>query len=367
MRGGGREEREHDGRLMQTNARQEEAGRRPGFPVDALALPNRSLAGPGLLSRGLTGLSTPLRLLGVSGLLGLTILVLPDRARDLPESAPRVAELASSLSLPVAMNRRVEVWIRRYLTDQRSVFERYLARQGLYEDMIHDALRRRGMPEDLVYLAAIESGFSPAATSKVAASGMWQFMGPTAQAFGLRIDAYVDERRDPIRATEAALDYLQSLYDQFGSWYLAAAAYNAGPGRVARALAVTDVDVEKGGDEAFYWDIVGHLPVETREYVPKMLAAILLSRAAVDYGFTVESAQPVRFEKVWVPAGTSLKRVAQSVKIPLGKIRELNPHLIRGITPPDGLFPVRVPPGSSSLLVAAMGGRWRKIAVDDDD
>lgn len=292
-------------------------------------------------------------------------MLLPDPAEETADFAPHVAELAPSLSLPVAMNKRVEVWMRRYLTDQRPVFERYLAREGLYSDMIYDALHRRGMPEELIYLAAIESGFSPAATSRVSASGMWQFMGPTAQAYGLRIDAYVDERRDPIRATDAALDYLQSMYDRFGSWYLAAAAYNAGPGRVERALEITDVDVEKGGDEAFYWEIVGHLPAETREYVPKMLAAVLLGRAADKYGFSVEAAKPVRFERVWVPAGTSLRRVAESVKAPLTRIRELNPHLIRGITPPEGIFPVRVPPGSAPLLVAAMGGRWRKFAVDD--
>lgn len=298
-------------------------------------------------------------------MVALSLLLAPARTEEITGTPPHVSDLAPALSLPVAMNQKVEIWMQRYLTDQRPVFERYLAREGLYADMIQDALRRRSMPEELVYLAAIESGYSPGAVSRVAASGMWQFMGPTAQAFGLRIDSYVDERRDPVRATEAALDYLQSLYDQFGSWYLAAAAYNAGPARVARALQITAVDVDKGGDEAFYWEVSEHLPAETREYVPKMLAAILLGRAAEKYGFSVEQAKPIRYDRVWVPAGTSLRRVAEAVGAPLTRIRNLNPHLIRGVTPPEGLFPVRVPPGSSPLLVAAMGGRWRKIVVDD--
>ena len=147
------------------------------------------------------------------------------------------------------------------------------------------------MPEDLIYLAAIESGFSPGATSRVSASGMWQFMGPTAQQFGLRIDEYVDERRDPIRATEAALDYLQALHAQFGSWYLAAAAYNAGPSRVDRSpenLCSGGVT----GEEDLYWEIIEHLPRETRAYVPKMLALIVLGGAAEDYGFDVERVRP---------------------------------------------------------------------------
>jgi len=219
------------------------------------------------------------------------------------------------------------------------------------------------MPEDLVYLAAIESGFSPAATSAVSASGMWQFMSPTARALGLRIDEYVDERRDPVRATEAALDYLQSLHQQFGSWYLAAAAYNAGPGRVAKALGSHAGDA--AGDEEIYWEILEHLPRETRAYVPKMLALIVLGHSAEEYGFQVQRASPVEFDRVWVPGGTTLRSVASAVNAPLAQIRDLNPHLIRGVSPPDGLFPVRVPPGTAPLVVAAKGGRWRTVTVDD--
>lgn len=285
------------------------------------------------------------------------------KARDEVALTPLVAELAPSLSLPVSMNERVDHWMQRYLTDQRPEFERYLAREGLYSEMIREALRDRGMPEDLVYLAAIESGFSPRATSRVAASGMWQFMGPTAQQFGLRINEYVDERRDPIRATDAALDYLQALHAEFGSWYLAAAAYNAGPGRVSRALKTHAGD--QTGEEALYWEIIEHLPRETRAYVPKMLALVVLGQAAEAYGFQVERLNPVEYDRVWVPGGTTLRWVAGSLGTDLSEIRDLNPHLIRGVTPPDGLFPLRIPPGTTSRLVASKGGRWRTFSVDD--
>jgi membrane-bound lytic murein transglycosylase D len=296
-------------------------------------------------------------------LLAILPLVGRSGAEEEVSLTPLVAELAPELSLPVSMNERVERWMQRYLNDQRPAFERYLAREGLYSEMIKESLRARGMPQELYYLAAIESGFSPRATSRVFAIGMWQFMGPTAQEFGLRIDEYVDERRDPYRATEAALDYLQSLHEQFGSWYLAAAAYNAGPGRVARALRAHSGD--QTGEEELYWEIIDHLPRETRAYVPKMLALIVLGQWAENYGFEVEKASPVEYDRVWVPGGTSLRWVARSVESSQSDIRDLNPHLIRGVTPPQGLFPVRIPPGTSAKLVASGGSRWRTFLVDD--
>jgi membrane-bound lytic murein transglycosylase D len=337
--------------------------RRPGFPVNALLIPFRPILGQGMLRR-LPGVLYRLPVLAVLGI--ATAAAFHSSRTDGYEAPvpPQVADLAPTLYLPVDVNDRVERWMRRFLTDLRPDFELYLAREGLYAEMIRDALRERDLPEDLIYLAAIESAFSPVALSSDSASGIWQFMGPTAQQFGLRIDEYVDERRDPVRATEAALDYLQALHGQFGSWYLAAAAYNAGPGRVAQALKYQPTG--EVGDETIYWDIIEHLPLETREYVPKILAAILLSRAAETYGFhLVERATPVHFDRVWVPGGTSLTRVAQSMNLPSSRLRELNPHLVRGVTPPGGMFPLRVPPGESARIVAAMGGRWRTIAVDD--
>ncbi len=337
-------------------------GRRPGFPVSPSHLRFEYLKElPGAIRRRAATIGV---LFPVAALLIVAAAIpMGGRGRVEVSLSPHVAELAPSLTLPVEMNAQVERWMERYLTDQRPDFRRFLEREGLYSEMIREALSRRGMPAELVYLAAVESGFSPRATSRVSAKGMWQFMDPTARAYGLRIDGYVDERRDPFRATEAALDYLQALHDRFGSWYLAAAAYNAGPTRVARAVRAHAGD--RTEPEDIYWEIVDHLPRETRAYVPKMLAAVLLSDAAEDYGFRIQRAQPVEFDRVWVPGGTTLRRVAEAVKVPLGSIRDLNPHLVRGVTPPGELFGVRVPPGSSSKVVASLGHRWRTVNVDD--
>lgn len=265
-----------------------------------------------------------------------------------------------SVRLPVEVNARVQRWVHHYLTDQRRLFQEYLTRGGPYAEMIREKLRARGMPEELMYLAMIESGFSTGATSRVAASGMWQFMRPTAEAYGLRVDSWVDERRDPVRATDAALDYLEGLHERFGSWYLAAAAYNAGPTRVARIVRRHGGDQTSDGE--LYWEIIDQLPRETREYVPKVLAATLLTREAGRYGFDVSSGRPYSFHRVFVPGGTSLRAVARSLDLPVARIRQLNPHLIRGVTPPDVSYPVRVPVGMSEQVVAALSGRRSALA-----
>jgi len=203
------------------------------------------------------------------------------RHQVVPSAVPSaLADMGRELAdaqLPID-NERVKHWMVRFSTTAKPEFERTLSRAGLYSDMIREKLRARGMPEELVYLAMIESGFLTNARSTVLATGMWQFMYPTARALGLRIDAYVDERRDPVKATDAALVYLSELYQQYGSWYLAAAAYNAGPPRVTLALsrrsggwagngifhhAPADENLDGQGDEDLYWEIVDHLPKET--------------------------------------------------------------------------------------------------------
>ncbi len=278
-----------------------------------------------------------------------------------PETPFQVADATAELidaRLPMQVNERVERWVRRFLGSERASFEEYLVREGLYGGAIRDRLRRRGMPEELLYLAMIESGFYASATSPVAASGVWQFMGPTARAYGLTIDAWVDERRDPVRATEAALDYLEELHATFGSWYLAAAAYNAGPGRVRQALRSARLD-GASGDEELYWQIIEHLPRETREYVPKLIAAALLAQQAEHWGFHVEPSLPYLFDQVLVPAGTPLNRVAEVLNVTPELVRELNPHLVRGAVPPDRSVLVRVPQGQSHKVVAALSERQR--------
>jgi len=273
-------------------------------------------------------------------------------------------EDAPVASLPFETNERVRHWLERFTTDQRATMEAFLAHEEVYGGIIRGKLRERGMPEELLYLAGIESGFRPRATSGVAAAGMWQFMGPTAQQYGLRVDEYVDERRDPIRATDAALDYIQYLYDRFGSWYLAAAAYNAGPGRVERALRREGAS---RGDEAVFWDIQHHLPRETREYVPKMIAATMLAREAEAYGFgDVVRELPYAFDRVWVPGGTSLWTVAEATGVKMSHMRALNPHLVGASVPPGETYALRVPVGSTHQVVASIGGGpWGSWAADD--
>jgi membrane-bound lytic murein transglycosylase D len=295
---------------------------------------------------------------GVMAFVALALVALAirgDRSVTIPGELQAVAGDAGSLldtRLPMEVNAEVERWIHRYLGPSREVFEGYLVREGLYGGLIQERLSARGMPEELLYLAMIESGFMASATSPVAASGVWQFMGATARAYGLTVDYWVDERRDPVRATDAALDYLEELYEAFGSWYLAAAAYNAGPGTVTRALARNGV--RSGGDEELYWQISEHLPRETREYVPKILAATLLAQQAEHFGFEVEKSLPYLFDRVMVPGGTSLNRISEVLEIQPSLLRELNPHLIRGTTPPGGTHLVRVPQGDSHRVVASL-------------
>ena len=192
---------------------------------------------------------------------------------------------AARVGLPDIEHARVTSWIKRFTTDQRRSFATYLDRMTKYEPMIAEKLEKRDMPQGLIYLAMIESGFNPTAKSRVAATGLWQFMGPTAREYGLKVTGRTDERKNAARSTDAALEYLADLHDRFGSWYLAAAAYNTGQGRVARIMKQV-TGREKGTDEDFY-RISSRLPKETREYVPKLVAAARIGAEPEKYGFGV--------------------------------------------------------------------------------
>lgn len=178
---------------------------------------------------------------------------------------------------------RVEYHVKRFSGEKRDEFAAMLARKAQYEPMIREKLRRRGMPEDLVYLPMVESGFNLEAHSAQDAIGIWQLVADTARRYGLRIDETVDERRDPEKATDAALSYLSYLYNRFGSWYLAAAAYNSGENRVGRIMSEA-TGSERGTDADYYryWD---KWPGETRDFVPAMVAARRISREPGTYGF----------------------------------------------------------------------------------
>ena len=266
--------------------------------------------------------------------------------------------------LPIEVNEAVERWMLHFTTNRRSIFEDVLSRAGLYSDMIQTKLRERGMPEELLYLALIESDFYTTARSRVSASGMWQFMEPTARRYGLRIDAHVDERYDPVRATDAALDYLDDLYELYGSWYLATAAYNAGEVRVSDILQRhTDGRL---GDDNLYWEIVDHLPRETANYVPKLLAATSLAQSAARYGLDVTPVDPYEYDSVWSPGGVDLGEMARSLGITAEQMYDLNPQLISGATPPGESYPLRVPVGMAVYVAATFAWPSTGTRLADD-
>lgn len=271
------------------------------------------------------------------------------------------------VEMPLQMNAQVERWMDAFQTARRPEFEDLLRRRTLYADMIRGKLRERGMPQELLYISMIESGLSANAVSHVSAVGLWQFMSPTALQYGLRVDEYVDERRDPVRATDAALDYLAYLHDRFGgSWYLAAAAFNAGPGRLERVLVRHADGLPETQDESLYWEVVDHLPRETREYVPKMVAVSMLANHADELGFDSSGFAPYRFDNVFVPGGTTLTSVADALDVDAWTLRELNPHLMRGVTPPGEIYGVRIPIGESATAVNALAETIPMRKTDDD-
>lgn len=256
--------------------------------------------------------------------------------------------------IPLESNERVQWWIDAFETTRRHEFEGLMRRRALFSDMIRSKLRERDLPEELLYIPVIESGLSPFAVSRVSAVGLWQFMSPTALQYGLRVDEYVDERRDPVRATDAALDYLSWLHDRFdGSWYLAWAAFNAGPGRVER---IVNRHADGRKTDATFWEILEYLPRETRNYVPKMIAITKLAAEADPEAYRAEDMEPYSYENVFVPGLTPLSKVARALDEDLDVIRDLNPHLVRDVTPPGEIYPVRIPEGGSRAVVDALAG-----------
>ncbi|MEX2179407.1 MAG: transglycosylase SLT domain-containing protein [Gemmatimonadaceae bacterium] len=220
-----------------------------------------------------------------------------------------------------------------------------------YEAMIRSKLRAGGLPEDMYYLALVESGFNPHAYSRAAAVGMWQFMTATGKGVGLRIDWWIDERRDPVRSTDAAVRFLSGLNEQFGSMYLAAAAYNGGPGRIARGLTRFEADLEgtTGDDLFFALADKKYLRAETSNYVPQLIAAALVAKEAERYGLTVTSLPVFEYDSVRVGALAPLAAIAVASGTTVDTIKDLNPHILRGMTAPgrDSAW-VRVPVGTQS-------------------
>lgn len=290
-----------------------------------------------------------------------------------PEGAPMDEVIASTTStaanlvgvtwdLPVTRNEHVDDWIGFLKGRNAEKTELWLERSGRYTPMIQAELRSRGMPEDLIYLAFIESGYSPNAKSHAAAVGLWQFIAETGQRYGLEVSPYVDERRDPLKSTEAALEYLTELHERFGSWYLAAASYNTGENRVARIMRET-TGSERGTD-ADFWRIAQRLPAETRNYVPLMLAAGHIGKEPAKYGFTaVEYHEPLAYETVRVPPDVPLAAVAKATGMDLAAIESLNPALVRSQTPPTREWNVKIPVGTDRQFALAFPTVLREVRL----
>ena len=252
----------------------------------------------------------------------------------------QAAEAGASYDFPIDLNDKVLTWVRLFTTDKRGYIERTLARGSAYFPMIRQVFAEEGIPQDLAYLGVVESGYINQAKSYARAVGMWQFMPSTGRLFGLKINRWVDERRDPVKATRAAARYLRRLYETSGDWYLALVGYNAGPLTAQRA--------QQNLGTANFWDMFRspYLRNQTKNYVPELCAAILIAHHPDRYGFQAPPETPFTYETVQVRAMTSLKVIARSAGVPEADIKALNPQLLRGSTPP-GEYDVRVPVGTA--------------------
>ncbi|HZU41334.1 MAG TPA: LysM peptidoglycan-binding domain-containing protein [Terriglobales bacterium] len=269
--------------------------------------------------------------------------------------------------LPLVLNDRVASYINYYSSPRgHGVLERALTRSGLYRDMIEKVLKEEGVPQDLIYLAQAESGFQPLALSRAGARGMWQLMAQRASGYGLRRNWWLDERQDPEASTRAAARHLKDLYNEFGDWYLAMAAYNSGPGTVLKAVQRTGY--------ADFWQLYnrGVLPKETQNYVPIILAVTIMAKNPAQYGLNdVVPTKPPAVDQVKIDYPVDLRLVAECVDTSVATLQELNPSLLRMTTPKEGGFELHLPAGTRDQYLTAISAiptdmrvwwRYHKVA-----
>jgi membrane-bound lytic murein transglycosylase D len=280
------------------------------------------------------------------------------------------AEVAATHSdLPLMMTDPVAGYISYFSSRGRPTLEHALARSGRYQEMIQRVLKEEGVPQDLIYLAQAESGFHPLALSRAGARGMWQFMASRAKGYGLERDWWVDERQDPEKSTRAAAHHLKDLYNEFGDWYLAMAAYNSGPGTVQNAVKRTGY--------ADYWELYKRnvLPKETRNYVPIILAVTIMAKNPQQYGLdSVITDKPVPYDAVKIDYPVDLRLVAECVDASASDLQDLNPSLLRLTTPKDREFELHLPAGTKDRYLTAITAippdmrvwwRYHKVAPGD--
>ena len=245
------------------------------------------------------------------------------------------------------IQRRIDWWMEYWRGRSTAPFQRGLARMGQYQDFVNAELAKRGLPQSLVYLPLIEANYYTTAVSPAGAAGLWQFMPHTARGLGLRVDGIVDQRFDPFAATPAALDYIVHLNRQFGSWFLTLAAYNAGPSRVESVIR------RHGGgqprEDELFTRIRDRLPSETRDFIPKYLAAVQIASTPAYYGLpNPVKSPPIRFDTTAVEGAATLDVIARAAGVWAEEVERVNPHLHAGITSARGSTTVRLPEGRAS-------------------
>jgi membrane-bound lytic murein transglycosylase D len=259
---------------------------------------------------------------------------------------------ATTYDIDIPMNARVLAYVELFSGRLKSYLEEALSRSTRFLPMIQDVFRAEGLPLDLAYVPLIESAFKPNAMSRAKAKGLWQFMRGTALENGLKHDWYIDERAEPEKATRAAAKYLKTLHGMFGDWHLALASYNGGPGRVQRAM--------KRSKRTDFWALSAnsrYLPRETRDYVPLILAAVIIARNPAQYGMSITppAIDTPSFETVSLPTAVDLRRIAEWIDAPVETIQDLNPALRRWTTPVKAEnYALKVPAGTAAVLEARL-------------
>lgn len=283
--------------------------------------------------------------------------------------AKAAAEIKATHSdLPLMLTDQVASYINYFSNRGRETLEHALQRSGRYREMIERILRQEGVPQDLIYLAQAESGFHPYAVSRAGARGIWQFMGSRARAYDLHRDSWVDERQDPEKSTQAAARHLKDLYNQFGDWYLAMAAYNSGPGTVQSAVKRTGY--------ADFWELYKRsvLPKETRNYVPIIVAVTIMAKNPEQYDLASIVPDPkITYDTVKISYPVDLRLVAEAVDTTVDELQDLNPSLLRMVTP-KGRYDLHLPAGTSEKYAKAIASIppdmrvwWRLHKVESGD
>lgn len=271
--------------------------------------------------------------------------------------------------IPMILNDSVENHLEYFKTRGRDVFQRWIDRSARYIPMMKEIFKEKNLPEDLVYVAMIESGFNPYAVSWAKAVGPWQFMPFTGKMYGLKIDWWIDERKDPVKSTHAAAEHFKDLYNLFGSWPLALASYNAGAGKVQRAVLRT-----RSED---FWDLKAsrYIRKETKNYIPKYMAATIIAKNPEAYGFTLSTVEPFNYDEVEINGMTDLRLIARCAGYTYEEIKEMNPELKRWITPPDITnYVIRLPKGAKQAFLTNFAAipaeqkiRWERHEVERGD